>query len=77
MADAIYFLDKQIAKDKALEMEWFKKHTDTVIVLGGILASILWMNSQFNDVKTRLTKIETVLIMQGIMPRELAQKAER
>lgn len=53
---------------------WFKKHTDTVIVLGGLLSCVLWMNSRFNEIETRLKVIETVLIMKNIMPAELACK---
>jgi hypothetical protein len=52
-------------------MDWMKKHTDTVIVLGGILASVLWMNSKLNQIETRLTKIETVLILKNIMPPDI------
>ena len=53
-------------------MEWFRKHVDTVIVLGGILTSILWMNGKFNELDRRLYRIETVLVLKGIMPPELA-----
>lgn len=53
-----------------------KKHTDTVIVLGGILSSVFWMNHRFTDIETRLTTIETVLIIQKIMPSELAVKGK-
>lgn len=49
-------------------MEWFKKHADTVIILGGILSSLIWMNGKFNDIDRRLVRIETVMIMKGIMP---------
>lgn len=62
-------------------MEWFKKHVDTVIVLGGILTTVVWMNGKFSDVHARLNEIEkdifmikTVMIMQKIMPTELAAK---
>ena len=55
-------------------MEWFKKHVDTVIVLGGILGAILWVNGKFNDIDRRLVRIETVLIMKDLMPKELAIK---
>lgn len=55
-------------------MELIKKHVDTIIVLGGILGAILWMNGKFNDVDRRLIRIETVLIMKDLMPRELAVK---
>ena len=60
-------------------MEWFKKHTDAVIVLGGIIASMLWMNGKFNDIekemaiiKTEVAVIKAVMIMKNIMPSELA-----
>jgi prophage maintenance system killer protein len=46
-------------------MELIKKHVDTVIVLGGILGAVLWMNHQFNNLDKRLTVIETVMTMQG------------
>lgn len=57
-------------------MDWAKKHTDTVIILGGILTSVLWMNSRFNDMDRRLAKIETVLILKDILPRDLATNKE-
>lgn len=49
---------------------WFSKHTDTVIILGAFAATILWINGKFNSIETRLTRIETVLVMQKIMPQE-------
>ncbi len=66
-------------------MHWFKKHVDTVIVLGGILGSVMWMNGKFTQVEqrfseverrfssidNRLTKIETVMIIKNIMPQEM------
>ena len=62
-------------------MEWFKKHTDTVIILGGILASVFWMNGKFSEVDKRFSDLEkdaaiikTVLIMKQIMPPELAKE---
>lgn len=61
-------------------MEWFKKHTDTVIILGAFATSIFWMNGKFNEVDKRFNELEkdivmikTVLIMKNIMPNELAQ----
>lgn len=38
-------------------MEWFKKHTDTVIVLGAILSSVLWMNGKFSELEKELNFI--------------------
>jgi glucose-6-phosphate-specific signal transduction histidine kinase len=59
-------------------MDWMKKHVDTVIVLGGILGAILWMNGKFNDIDKRfnglereVTIIKTVLLMKDIYPKEL------
>jgi hypothetical protein len=59
-------------------MDW-KKHVDTVIILGGILGSFMWMTGKFSDIKDqlgeidkRLVRIETVLVMQGILPKEFA-----
>lgn len=64
-------------------MEWLRKHVDTVIVLGGLLSSVLWMNGRFNEVDKRFNDVEkeiaimkTVLIMKNLMPAELAHKKE-
>jgi len=55
-------------------MDWFRKHVDTVIVLAAIFSGFLWVNGKFNDINTRLVRIETVLIMKNIMPQELAKE---
>ena len=55
-------------------MEWFKKHTDTVIIIGAIVSSMLWMNGRFNEIEKDITIIKTVLIMKNILPPELATK---
>jgi len=62
-------------------MDWIKKHVDTVIVLGGILSSFLWINSEMRGIdkrmtaiESRLTKIETILIVTGVMHPSLACK---
>ena len=52
----------------------FKKHIDTMIILGGIISSFLWMNSRFNALEKDMTMIKTVLILKNIMPIELASK---
>ena len=54
-------------------MDWAKKHVDTVIVLSALLSSAAWMNSKFNELDKRLVRIETVLIVKEIMPRQLAK----
>jgi len=50
-------------------MDLFKKHVDTVIILGAFAASILWMNGKFNNIYMHLDfiaheleKIKTALI---------------
>jgi hypothetical protein len=55
-------------------MEWFKKHVDTVIVLGGIVSSLLWMNHRFTELEKDIVMIKTVMIMSKVMPQELALK---
>lgn len=63
-------------------MDIIKKHVDTVIVLGGILASVLWMNGKFNDINSRFSELEkevaiikTVLIIKGILPESIAKNS--
>lgn len=55
-------------------MDWIKKHVDTVIILGGIVSSVLWMNAEFNKIKTDLAVIKAVLMMKGIMTPEMIAK---
>lgn len=64
-------------------MDWFKKHVDTVIILGGIISSLIWMNGKFADIQKNFSMIEkeiavvkACLIMKNIMPAELAIKGE-
>jgi len=57
-------------------MEWFKKHVDTVIVLGALFGGFLWINGKFNALDKDITIIKTVLIVKGVMPRELAVTQE-
>lgn len=58
-------------------MDWFKKHTDTVMIISSIIAAMMWMNGKFNDLDRRLIKIETILIMKGIMSSEFDAKGEK
>lgn len=53
-------------------MDWIKKHTDSVMVIGAIISSMLWMNGKFNHLETELAVMRTVLIMKQIMPIDLA-----
>lgn len=58
-------------------MNWFNKHVDTVIVLGGILTSVIWMTHKLGNIEKDIVMIKTVLIMQKIMPQELATKDQK
>lgn len=58
-------------------MELIKKYVDTAIVLGGILGAMIWISGKFNDIDRRLIRIETVMIMKGIIPSELITKNEK
>jgi hypothetical protein len=55
-------------------MNILKKHVDTVVILGGILASVLWMNGKFNSLEKDMAVMKTVMIIKGIMPESLASK---
>jgi len=55
-------------------MDLLKKHVDTVVVLTGILASVLWMNGKFNSLEKDVAVMKAVLICKDVMPRELAVK---
>lgn len=59
-------------------MEYLSKHVDSVVVIGAILASVLWMNGRFNEVDSRFSQLEkdvaiikTVLVLKNIMPNDL------
>lgn len=65
-------------------MDWFKKHTDTVMVLTAILGATMWMNGKFNDIDNKFASLEkemaimkTVLIMKDLMPTELAIQKDK
>jgi hypothetical protein len=80
-------------------MDWFKKHTDAVIILTAFAGCMLWMNGKFNDIDRRfyivdaeiltvrndmnqrfsevekeIAIIKAIMIIQKIMPAELAAK---
>ena len=62
---------------KGVNMEWFKKHTDTAIILGAFASSILWMNGRFNTIEKDIVMIKTVLILKNIMPTDLAKVEDK
>lgn len=55
-------------------MDWFKKHTDTVLILGSIIGCMMWMNGKFNQLEKDIAIMKAVLIMKQIMPPELVSK---
>jgi len=57
-------------------MEWFRKHADTLTILGALISSMLWLNGKFNELEKDMAVIKTVLIMKNIMPAELAIKQQ-
>jgi hypothetical protein len=61
--------------------EFFKKHADTMVVLGALFSSFIWMNGKFTEIDQRFSDLEkdmaiikTVLILKNVMPAELAIK---
>lgn len=61
--------------------EFFKKYIETFTILSAIFSSFLWLNNKFNTlekelliVKNEVEIVKTVLIIQKIMPAELAVK---
>ncbi len=66
------------------EDNWFRRHADTVTILGAFAASVLWMNGKFSDIekdisglKTEVAVVKTVLLMKNILPSELAKVEEK
>jgi len=54
-------------------VEWFKKHADTIVILGSFALCFWNMNEKINAIEKDLTIVKTVLIMRNIMPTELAK----
>jgi hypothetical protein len=55
-------------------MEWFKKHADTIVILGSFALCFWTLNEKINLIEKDITVIKTVLIMKNIMPCEMAKK---
>ena len=72
-------------------MDWIKKHTDTCIILSGVIGSFLWMNGSINDIKKEIVSVQkevsevqkevaiikTVLLLKNIIPPELVKHEEK
>ncbi len=65
-------------------MDWFKKHADTIVILGSFALCFWTMNEKmtdrfnqvdqrFNGIEKDITMIKTVLIMKNILPVEMAK----
>jgi hypothetical protein len=54
-------------------MDWFRKHTDLVIMLTAFASAMLWLNGKFNDIEKDIAIMKTVLVIRNIMPSELAK----
>lgn len=58
-------------------MELIKKHLDTLSIIGVVVGAALWMQTSIhrleNEFQREISLIKTVLIMQKIMPAELAK----
>ena len=58
-------------------MDFFKKNYETIkslaIIIGAVAYLHHYMDGRFSAIETRLTKIETVLIMNGMMHPALAK----
>lgn len=65
-------------------MNWFRKHADTLAIIGTFCAAFVWIDGKFDKIDGRFTAMErdmaiikTVLIMKQIMPCELAKEEVR
>lgn len=67
-------------------MEVFKRHFETFTIVGSMVAAIvcacMWINGRFNeldqkigDVNVRLTRIETIMFVKGMISSEMVTKA--
>lgn len=64
---------------EAEKMSWFKKHADTITIVGLLLGGFFWVDGKFDKVNDRLIALEqdmaqirTVLIIRGMMPESMA-----
>lgn len=77
--------------NEKIRMDWFKKHTDTVVIIGAVISSMVWMNGKFTDVNNRFSQVDkqfsllekdiavikAVMVMKNIMPTELCKNQEK
>lgn len=53
-------------------MEWFKQHADTIAILTVFIGCFLNLNEKITAMDKEIAIIKTVLIINKIMPNELA-----
>lgn len=53
-------------------MDWFKKHADTLVILGSFALCFWTLNEKINIIEKDVTMIKTVLILKNMMPVEMA-----
>jgi uncharacterized protein Yka (UPF0111/DUF47 family) len=41
------------------DINWFKRHVDTVVVLAGVIGSVLWMNHHFNESDKNIASLKS------------------
>lgn len=56
--------------------EWIDQHSDTLIVVGLLLAGFYTMYEKITTLDRRITVIETVMIMEGKLPRQQSLACE-
>lgn len=54
------------------QKDWIKRHADTMVIVGFVVAAALWMNNSIKDIQKDVAVMKTVLILKGIMPPALA-----
>jgi hypothetical protein len=61
-------------------VDWFKKHTDAIIVLTAVISCNFWMNGRLSDLRADIARldrdiivIKTVLLLKNIYPQELVK----
>jgi len=57
------------------EEKWIQSIIIIISILVPMLSGFGWVFHKFGEIENRLTKIETVLIIQKIMPQELCHSA--
>ena len=55
------------------EMDWFKKHADTLVILSSFAMCFWVLNEKISQVEKDITVIKTIMVMKNIMPTELAK----